>query len=191
MEANVVKVNNNNKLWLTPILFSELMMISEEKKLLHFPSGQTAAREIFKPQCNVIEVLPLDIRQRLEALLEKYRHMIADGYKLRCVSKGELNIILKEDKAIRYQSYRLSLSQREEVRKIIDDLLDNNIIRESVSPFASPIVLIPKATVTNLLTSMVSKAAEWPSELNKIGESLNTTKQSSTGFFYRVVCSLE
>jgi hypothetical protein len=38
------------------------------------------------------------------------------------------------------------------------------------------------ATVTNLLTSMVSKAAEWPSELNKIGESLNTTKQSSTGF---------
>jgi hypothetical protein len=62
MEANVVKVNNNNKLGLTPILFSDLMMISEEKKLLHFPSGQTAAREISKPQCNVIEALPLDIR---------------------------------------------------------------------------------------------------------------------------------
>jgi Reverse transcriptase (RNA-dependent DNA polymerase). len=37
-------------------------------------------------------------------------------------------------------------SQREEVRKIVDDLIDNNIIRESVSPFASPIILIPKAT---------------------------------------------
>jgi Integrase core domain. len=38
------------------------------------------------------------------------------------------------------------------------------------------------ATVTNLLTTETEKLTEWPSKLSKIQESLNTTKQSSTGF---------
>lgn len=40
--------------------------------------------------------------------------------------------------------YRMSLSERQEVKMIISDLLQNKIIRPSTSPYASPILLVPK-----------------------------------------------
>lgn len=48
------------------------------------------------------------------------------------------------DKPIVYRPYRLSLSEREEVNLIINDLLKNNIIRPSRSPYASPVLLVDK-----------------------------------------------
>ena len=47
-------------------------------------------------------------------------------------------------------------------------------------------------TVTNLLTAELSKISEWPSKMNKVQESLNTTVQSSTGFSpYRLLFGIE
>lgn len=41
--------------------------------------------------------------------------------------------------------YRSSMLQKEKVRLIIDDLLKkNNIIRESESPYTSPVILVKK-----------------------------------------------
>ncbi|WP_253302469.1 reverse transcriptase domain-containing protein [Wolbachia endosymbiont of Psylliodes chrysocephala] len=58
----------------------------------------------------------------------------------------ELDIILEDEKPVTYKPYKLSISERTEVRNIIDDLLTNEIIRESDSPYASPILLVKKKT---------------------------------------------
>lgn len=117
--------------------------VNDEKRLLRFPSRSSSPPA--ELQCNLIEELPSEVRQPLKVLLQHYEHMFTTGNKVRSVNTGELNIVLKENRTVRYQPYRLSFSQREEVRKIVDDLLENGIIRESVSPFASPIILVAKA----------------------------------------------
>ncbi|XP_046142832.1 uncharacterized protein LOC123988087 [Osmia bicornis bicornis] len=85
-----------------------------------------------------------ETRGRVEELLERYKSLTPlDSYK-RCVNTGEINIKLKEDKIIHYHPYRLSITEREKVREVINELLLNNVIRESTSPFASPIILVKK-----------------------------------------------
>lgn len=50
-----------------------------------------------------------------------------------------MKIHLKDDKPITFRPYRLSFSERAQVREIVEDLLENGIIRDSKSPYASRI----------------------------------------------------
>jgi hypothetical protein len=45
---------------------------------------------------------------------------------------------------VTYKPYRLSSSEREKVREIVDDLIEKQIIEDTVSPYSSPILLVPK-----------------------------------------------
>lgn len=54
-----------------------------------------------------------------------------------------LNVV-KSLKPFNYRLRRLSFVEKQALKNIIDDLLDKGIIRESESPYCSPIVLIPK-----------------------------------------------
>lgn len=56
----------------------------------------------------------------------------------------EMTIQIGEDKPFTYRPYRMSINEKEKVRTIIDDLLKADIIRESQSPYASPILLVKK-----------------------------------------------
>jgi hypothetical protein len=60
------------------------------------------------------------------------------------MTTADLEIKLKADKIICYNPYRMPLCEREKVKTTIDDLLKNGIIRESTSPFASPVLLVHK-----------------------------------------------
>ncbi|XP_070156230.1 uncharacterized protein [Polyergus mexicanus] len=55
-------------------------------------------------------------------------------------------LVLKDDKPVQFGPRRLGFSEKEKVRQILDDLLHRNIIRKSVSEYASPIVLTRKKT---------------------------------------------
>ncbi|GFX99385.1 retrovirus-related Pol polyprotein from transposon 17.6 [Trichonephila clavipes] len=44
--------------------------------------------------------------------------------------------------------YRLSPNRKEHLRKEIDNLLAHNIIKECESPYAAPVVLVPKSNAT-------------------------------------------
>jgi len=59
-------------------------------------------------------------------------------------SDTELVISLKHDQPISYRPRRLSYSDKQKLQEILDDLLKENIIRPSNSPYASPIVLVHK-----------------------------------------------
>lgn len=82
---------------------------------------------------------------QLRGLLNKYEHLFIRGYPKTRVNTGELEIRLKNpDKFVERRPYRLSPLEREKVRTIIQELLEHNIIRESKSPYSSPIILVKK-----------------------------------------------
>lgn len=82
---------------------------------------------------------------QLRKLLNKYEHLFIRGYPRTRVNTGELEIRLKNpDKYVERRPYRLSPVEREKVRAIIKELLEHNIIRESKSPYSSPIILVKK-----------------------------------------------
>ena len=45
-------------------------------------------------------------------------------------------------KPIKQRAYRISHHQRKEIRKQVEEMLQNGIIKPSVSPWASPVVLV-------------------------------------------------
>lgn len=83
--------------------------------------------------------------EALRKMLDKYKHVFVKGYGKTMVNTGKLTIRLKDpNKTVQRRPYRLSPIEKIKLNKIIDELLENNIIRESKSPFASPVVLVKK-----------------------------------------------
>lgn len=83
--------------------------------------------------------------ERLHKLLQSYRDCFAMSLEeIGCFTEAEMKIDLVDDKPIVYRPYRLSYSEREQVRGIVDELLQNDIIQESNSSYSSPILLVKK-----------------------------------------------
>lgn len=81
----------------------------------------------------------------LRILLNKFEHLFIHGYPRTRVNTGELEIRLKDpNKCVERRPYRLSPAEREKVRDIVSELLENDIIRENKSPFSSPIILVKR-----------------------------------------------
>lgn len=82
---------------------------------------------------------------RLRTLLNKYQHLFIRGYPTTRVKTGELEIRLKNpDKYVERRPYRLSPIEREKVCTIVKELMEHGIVRESKSPYSSPIILVKK-----------------------------------------------
>ncbi|GFX81281.1 retrovirus-related Pol polyprotein from transposon 297 [Trichonephila clavipes] len=79
-----------------------------------------------------------EIRDKVQTLIENY-----------CPNKTEttalkMKIILSDENPIAQRSRRLSLPEKREVEKQIDQWLEQGIIRESCSDFSSPVVVCKK-----------------------------------------------
>lgn len=76
----------------------------------------------------------------LVALLNKYRHTFVHGTSTTRIKTGELTIRLKNpEKIVNRRPYRLAPIEREKVQKILEELLQNNIIRENNSHTLVPL----------------------------------------------------
>lgn len=84
-------------------------------------------------------------RRQLMSLLSKYKHCFASSLKeLGCTTIAEMKIELNSKRPVVYRPYRLAHKERGQVREMIGEMLESGIIRESVSDFASPIILVRK-----------------------------------------------
>lgn len=86
-------------------------------------------------------------KRELEKIIEKYSEVFVDsegniGHFLGPI-KHRIDLI-DQNKIVQQRPYRVPLQLREEMHKQIHDLLRQNIIRESNSPFSSPVVLVKK-----------------------------------------------
>lgn len=84
-------------------------------------------------------------KNKLKQLLVEFQ----DRFCFKTTELGKTNvtsmkIVCTTERPIVYRPYRLSISERKEVSTIVDDLLRNNIIRPSRSPYASPVILVKK-----------------------------------------------
>lgn len=89
-------------------------------------------------------------KNRLLELLNRYRGCFAKTTdELGCARSAEISIELQQDTPFVYRPYHMSKSEQQEVSVIVADLLKNNIIRESSSPYSSPVLLVKKKNGEN------------------------------------------
>lgn len=81
-------------------------------------------------------------RLKIDALLNNFKHIFAkDKYDVGQVKNYEAFVDLQVEKYCSKRPYRCSLYDKEEIEKQIGQLLKNNLIEESYSPFAAPVTL--------------------------------------------------
>ena len=79
-----------------------------------------------------------DIQQQdLYKLLQQYRDVFA-------TNKHEHQINTGDAPPIRQRARRVSPARRQEAKNLLNDMLNNNIIQPSSSPWTSPVVLVQK-----------------------------------------------
>lgn len=88
-----------------------------------------------------IEHLDEHLQERIVGIFQK---QLEDLGSVGTVKTGKLKLRLKSNSNVYYRPYRLSPHEREKVKEIVQNLLDNQIIRESDSSFASPVLLVKK-----------------------------------------------
>lgn len=148
-----------------------LTILNYDNKIIKFKEGQVLARAFRidnnikkinrihevqnhggKPpltldDLNIDENLDLNQKLKLFNTLNQYRDCFAkDLSELGQTMVAEMNIQLADTEPIVYRPYKLSHSEREEVRIMVDELLKYDIIQESQSPYASPVLLVKKKT---------------------------------------------
>lgn len=65
-------------------------------------------------------------------------------YELGFAKDSEMKIDLNDNRPVVYRPYRLSNMERKIVREMVDELIDADIVQESVSDYASPVLLVRK-----------------------------------------------
>lgn len=84
-------------------------------------------------------------KQQLVELINKYRVCFSTGLTdLGCAKSTEMNIQLNDAEPFTYRPYRMALKEKEIVDEMVGDLLENDIVRPSDSPYASPVLLVKK-----------------------------------------------
>lgn len=104
----------------------------------------------FRDFCQEVREVNLEFgtdshRDELAALLAKYRQCFAYNIKkLGKVKNHDMVIDLIETKPVYCRPYRASQSNRQMIHDMVEELLENGIIRESHSAYASPASLVNK-----------------------------------------------
>ena len=103
----------------------------------------------FKPSTSVVANTTLDVDQmaRLSALIDKYFSVFAHNSDDMGTTIGHHKIDTDDYASVNQMPYRLSPSDRENVQGQIETMLKQAIIRDSRSPWASPVILVDKKTV--------------------------------------------
>jgi hypothetical protein len=80
-----------------------------------------------------------DQQDEILKLTNEFRDCFAlDSTELGKTNVTDMHIRLHDDVPVTYRPYRLSYSER----NVVQDLMDNGIVRESESPYSSPILLV-------------------------------------------------
>lgn len=97
-----------------------------------------------REKINVNPDLSSNVKEQLCGLYQKEYVNKPKDNALETNPNLEMKIVLKHDQPIAYRARRISYNDREKLRNILDELLREGVIRESRSPYSSPIVLIRK-----------------------------------------------
>lgn len=83
-------------------------------------------------------------RNRVHSLLNEYAHLFSEKGCLGRTHLVEHEIDTENARPVRQNPYRNSTYERQVVREQVSDMLQRDVIRESTSPWSSPVVLVRK-----------------------------------------------
>lgn len=96
--------------------------------------------------------IPIEYKPKLLSLLESYSDNFVEGVPTSRVTSGQLEIkLIDASRTVQRRPYRLSMDERTVVRDKIRDLMNAGVVRESCSPFSSPVLLVKKKDGTDRL----------------------------------------
>lgn len=131
---------------------------TEDRSIMYTRVGDVLTFEhaqvlnINKIDSRVLSEIPQEHQPLLNSILDKYPQCFSQDLttlgKTSCV---ELEIELTSNKPVCLRPYRMSESERAITRELTDELLKNGIIRHSRSAYASPALLVDKASGTKRL----------------------------------------
>lgn len=138
-----VKVYKDSTVAQAELLDESTINIVSEKSMDQ-PSPHEPAPSQGIPEGMIPEDITDNEREKLLALLELYMDVIGSDNDLGCTKVLHHNIDTGSASPIRQPVRRLSLPAKEEVKKLLGEMLQKNLISPSTSPWASPIVLVQK-----------------------------------------------
>lgn len=110
-----------------------------DKQIMHINCDNHSAD---RPDLNINPDVSPDV---VEAPESAYRNVyLTNGKSVILPDEPEITISLKHDQPISFRARRLAYADKLKLDAILKDLLKEKIIRESTSPYASPIVLVRK-----------------------------------------------
>lgn len=96
-------------------------------------------------ECKTIEA----IHPQIQTLIHKYAEIFETPKSLPPSREQDHRIeLIPNTSPVSVRPYRYPHFQKAEIEKIVQELLDNGVIRPSVSPFSSPVILVKKKDAT-------------------------------------------
>ena len=81
----------------------------------------------------------------IKNLLEKYNDLFAkDNYDLGRTSVIKHSIKIENENPVKQRAYRVSKKEEDFIKHELKNMIDNDIVRPSKSPWSSPVVLVKK-----------------------------------------------
>ncbi|KAJ8971879.1 hypothetical protein NQ314_000492 [Rhamnusium bicolor] len=88
-----------------------------------------------------------EVQSRIKIIVEGFPICFpSKNSRLGCISGVKMTIKLKSDTPIVQRPYRLAEAEKVTLRELIDELMQDETIRPSQSPFASPVIMVKKKT---------------------------------------------
>ncbi len=164
LSDQVVRAGKNTEAWVmnhTDVTYTlpkgyplaHLQSVSEcevseiEEKTLDCHDSQFTPVSDSCPPTSSLQMASPEEKKAMEALLKKYDHLFAENdLELGRTNVVEMTLDTGDSPPVRQKPYRTPLAQREVVEEHIKSMLEAGIIRPSTSPWASPLVVVTKAT---------------------------------------------
>lgn len=158
------------------------------------------SRELKLIQEGDVKYEGLDSRnvERLMKILNQFRSTVSLSIEeLGCADVPGMKIELLDNEPIIRRPYRLSIAEREKVKRMVSELETAGIIRESSSPYASPILLVKKKTgdermcVDYRALNKVTKRMKYPlpiidDQIDRLGGKKYFTSLDLKSGFYQI-----
>ncbi|XP_057376131.1 uncharacterized protein LOC130697026 [Daphnia carinata] len=112
-----------------------------------FTRGSPTENRLSDALSKHLDGMPNQYRSAMKALLTRYHHLFyhdSNATYLKSTNTTEHHIDTGNHTPIRTAPYRVSRKEREAIQSQVTNMLQDDIIQPSSSPWASPVVMVPK-----------------------------------------------
>ncbi|CAG9789601.1 unnamed protein product [Diatraea saccharalis] len=146
---------------INPIKFTANSLMTRAIPVSSIREASKLSIDVIDKEINCSDLLNEPQRQELKNLLNNYNDCFSENLQdLGFTTMIEMEIRLTDSDPIVYRPYRMSLNEKTHVREMVQEMIDANIVRESSSPYASPILLVKKKTGANVCVWIIGPLIE-------------------------------